>query len=138
MTLTPHQIPSKMGRMRTSRMGLASLVAGLAVGAATVFDRPVHTQRSTACGCPDVADLINRLNIDDAAIEALKKEIPKIEAADKKAGTPSRMSDSSLFGRSNYETIRDTLQDVIRNEEISGTHSSKGDTDSYCKVTVTR
>lgn len=81
-------VPNRMISSRSVAIGCV-LQAVIAMVMVASLESPASTQSSTVCECPDTFALINRLNMDEVAITALKQQIPLIQAEEKKRGAPS-------------------------------------------------
>jgi hypothetical protein len=96
---------------------VASLAfVGACLAVLAPMDRLARAQVGTVCTCNDVYDLINRLNMAEAARQALLDELPKIEAADKRRSPkPPWLADElAPGGQTNREGRPATNQDLIR------------------------
>lgn len=122
--------------MPTSRVTPVFLLLGMACLLAGILERPASGQAATTCGCPDVTDLINRLNMGEAALSALQGELPKIEAADKQAGRTSSMDDRNAAGQTNQDVIRGVINGAMGNVQILGGQTSRGETGGRCGSSV--
>ena len=116
--------------MRTClTLGVVCLLAGS-------LERPAFAEAATACGCPDETDLINRLNMAEAALTALQRELPMIEAADQQAGRTSLMEDRNAAGQTNQDGIRAAINGAMGNVQILGGQTSRGETGGLCGSSV--
>ena len=121
--------------MRIPRPGLAYLVV-IVAGIAGFLDRPVHGQAVTSCDCPDVFELINRLNMDEAAISALKFQLAEFEATDRSTGRPSSMDDRHASGVSNQNHLRAAINGAMSAVQMLGAQTAKGDTNGLCRSSL--
>ena len=108
-------------------------------------DRVALAQVGTVCTCNDVSDLINRLNMAEAARQALLDELPKIEAADKgRSPKPPWLADDRAPGgqtnqngspMTNQDLIRGAIDERMRRVQLAST--SIGKTDGRCTPSLT-
>lgn len=115
-----------------------ALLAGLLIFASA--DRAALAQVGSVCGCPDVNDLINRLNMAEAARAALNDEIPKIEAKDREnwPKPPAPLDDTTAAGISNQEMVRTAITNGMVIVQALGAPVSEGRTNSSCRSFVTK
>ena len=109
------------------------------------MDRVALARAGTVCTCADVYDLINRLNMAEAARQALLDELPKIEAADKKRSpkppsladdlAPGEQTNSEGQPATNQDLIRGAIDDRMRRVQLAST--SIGRTSGRCMPSVT-
>lgn len=114
---------------RVARASLAGAVLALSAPA-----QPVRAQTGTVCTCADIYDLINRLNMAQAARSALRAEIPKIEAADRAAGTLSHMDDPN--NASNQESLRSAIKNGMTKVQMPGASTSAAKTHGDCSASI--
>ena len=110
---------------------------GVCLTALMSLDQPALAQVGTTCTCSDVSDLINRLNMAEAARQALLDELPNIEAADKRNSPkpPALLDDRAPNGETNQELIRNAINDRMKRVQLAST--SIGKTDGRCHAAVT-
>lgn len=116
----------------TARATITGVVIfALAVVAFTnTLDRPARAQAPTVCGCPDAVDMINRLNMAEAAIEIIKAEKGRMAPG---AGYNERGKD----GLTNYERLRNTIDNgIAKSAQMLGAKVSEGKTDEFCKPRI--
>ena len=127
--------------MRTALAIAASLALPgvIAAALATPLNRPVLTQSTSVCGCPDVTDMINRLNMAEAAIELIKADKSRfIDAAINTRVVPFNNT-IGPNGKTNYVNFRDSLNDgMAKLAQILGANVSWGETDESCNARVTK
>ena len=102
-----------------------------AVAQPNLWREPAHQ-----CTCADVIDLINRLNMAEAAVEVLKQEITKIEAAQRAAGRDFLMDERNDAGLSNYDQLKATITEAMGSVQMRGVKSSVGRTDAECRPSI--
>ena len=114
---------------RVARASLAGVVLAL-----SALPQLVRAQTGTVCTCADIYDLINRLNMARAARAELLAEIPKIEAADRAAGTLSHMDDPN--NASNQESLRSAIKNGMTKVQMPGASTSAGKTQGDCSASI--
>lgn len=90
-------------------------------------------QVQTVCDCPDVNDLINRLNMAAAAVETYKQEISVIEQAEREKGKSITAADpieSLKAGRltSDYDLLQGKIGENIAEHQTPGAKLCGGET----------
>lgn len=125
-----------IGLMWTSRVRQGWLVAAALLVLAGASERPASGQVGTACDCPDVFDLINRLNMAEAAVTALQGELPKVQAADTQAGKTSSMADRNAAGQTNQDVLRGVINEAMSHVQMLGGRTSRGETGGLCGSSV--
>jgi hypothetical protein len=117
---------------------VASLAfVGACLAVLAPMDRMGLAQVGTVCTCNDVDDLINRLNMAEAARQALLDELPKIEAADKeRSPKPPWLADERApNGQTNQDLIRGAINDRMMRVQVAST--SIGTTGGNCEPSLT-
>src|SRR5262245_6419837 len=115
-----------------------SLVVAAVVGL-VLCAQPAYAQRNTVCDCPDVSDLIHRLNLVHAAIDALNGQIKRFEAEDQARGRQSTNLDRSSVNsaNTNQQDIREAITANMRVVQMPGSEIVFGDTDPSCESSIT-
>jgi hypothetical protein len=110
----------------TTRCGLFGAVLTIAMFAA----RTAFPQDGSVCECPDVFDLINRLNMAEAARSTLLEEIPKMEAA---PDPDAPADDKDDQGESNQDRIRARIRNGMAVVQALGANTSEAMTYQSCR-----
>jgi hypothetical protein len=114
---------------RLSRLWRVSFVAAAMLDALSAA--PVLAQQArvaTVCDCSDVYELINRLNMDQAAIEAIRDELMVM---------PDGLLDqTSPNGKTNQEQIRAVILAAMGSVQMRGASIAIGHTDGDCKPSI--
>lgn len=106
------------------------LIVAAIVGLALVAS-PARAQRISVCDCPDVFDLVNRLNLAQAAIDALNDEVPKIEADDRTNKRQSTLADRNSNGVTNQDVIRNAIIGKMGVVQLPG-NTARAETNASC------
>ena len=112
------------------------LLLGAFVAVAAPMNRAALAQTGTVCTCADIYDLINRLNMAEAARAALLEELPKVEAADRTQGKRSTLNDRNANGVTNQDILRAAIIDRMGSVQMPGASTSAGRTDERCRSRV--
>jgi hypothetical protein len=100
------------------------------------FARPALAQTGTRCTCADIYDLINRLNMAEAARAALLEELPKVQASDRAKGKTSQMDDKNANGVTNQDILRGAITAGMVAVQMPGASVSAGSTGGTCGASV--
>jgi len=101
-----------------------------AAGAGTVTAN-CPPAKTPACDCSDVNDLINRWNVDNAAIGELKNQIAGMKAKEAKDGEPF-MFDGDIY----HDKLEPIVSSTAKKVSSPAANSAKGDTDAACNSTI--
>ena len=88
---------------------------------------------TSACGCPDVADLRNRYCEARAAIAEYGRQITMIRAQEARTGVPVMNSKTRY-----KEKVQPCVQEAINQVSDSATNRPTADTDNSCTINYTR
>src|SRR5262245_48414615 len=115
------------GHFRLTRRLLlgSALIVWLASGGGPLAAQTLTP--ATVCDCPDVTDLINRLNMVQATTDALIAERPKLpnEPIDQKGKDPNDP-------RTNQEMIQEVIKKAMGSVQVPGAPTAQAKTESTC------
>ena len=87
--------------------------------------------KTPACDCADVNDLINRWNVDNAAIAEYRHQIAGMKAKEALDGKPF-MFDFSVY----HDKLEPTVNASMKTQFSPGQTSARGGTDGNCETTI--
>lgn len=117
-----------------SRCGAGVRIAAMALALFTPIQRAV-AQTNTVCSCADVYDLINRLNMAQAARSALLEQMARFEASDRASGKESHMDDRTTGG-SNQDALRSAILADMTRVQMPGASISAAETKGDCSAAI--
>jgi hypothetical protein len=119
-----------------SKWNWALILIGACLTLTAPAQRAALAQTGTSCTCDDVYDLINRLNMAQAARAALLEQLPTFEAADRASRKRSTLNDQNASGVTNQNTLRAAIVKGMGSVQMPGYSSSAGRTDERCRPAV--